>query len=85
MAGVVYILCALMSFACFYMLRRGYLQNRFKLLFWSSLGFLGFALNNILLFVDQVIITDVDLSVLRTIPALIGVVTLLYGLITDTV
>ncbi len=85
MAGFVYILCATMSFACFYMLRRGYLQNRFKLLFWSSLGFLGFAMNNVLLFLDQVVIQDYDLSVVRTIPALIGVVTLLYGLISDTV
>lgn len=85
MAGFVYILCAIMSFACYYMLAQGYKKNRFKLLFWSSLGFLGFALNNILLFVDQVIITDYDLSVIRTVPALIGVVTLLYGLISDTV
>ena len=74
-----------MSFACFYMLRRGYQRNRFKLLFWSSIGFLGFAVNNILLFLDQVVIQEYDLSVVRTIPALIGVVTLLYGLISDTV
>jgi hypothetical protein len=67
------------------MLREGYKKNRFKLLFWSSLGFLGFALNNILLFLDQVVIANYDLSVIRTVPALIGVVTLLYGLISDTV
>ncbi len=85
MAGFVYILCAFMSFACYYMLSSGYKRNRFKLLFWSSLGFLGFALNNVLLFVDQVIIIDYDLSVIRTIPALVGVVVLLYGLISDTV
>jgi len=85
MAGFVYMLCAAMSFACFFMLRRGYQRNRFKLLFWSSLGFLGFAFNNVLLFLDQVVIVQYDLSVVRTVPALIGVITLVYGLITDTV
>lgn len=86
MGGFVYILCMLLSLACALMLYRGFLQNKYRLLFWSSLGFLGFALNNLLLFLDLVVFADqYDLSVIRTIPALVGMVVLVYGLITDSV
>lgn len=85
MGGVVYILCMILSLACSVLLYRGYQQNRFHLLFWSSCGFLGFALNNFLLFIDMYLWPYNDLSVIRTIPALIGMIVLLYGLITETV
>lgn len=85
MAGIVYILCAVLSFTCSIMLYRGFRQNRFRLLFWSSLGFLGFGLNNVLLFMDMMVVSNIDLSVVRTIPALVGMMTLVYGLISDTV
>jgi hypothetical protein len=85
MAGVVYILCAILSFACAYLLYRGYRENQFRLLFWSSLGFLGFALNNVLLHIDSITGQTLDLSVIRLIPALLGMITLLYGLISETV
>ena len=85
MAVIVYIACAILSLACAFLLYRGYKENRFKLLFWSSLGFFGFALNNTLLLMDQIIGPEYDLSVIRTIPAFIGMITLLYGLISETV
>lgn len=86
MGGIVYILCMLLSLACALLLFKGYKQNQFRLLFWSSLGFFGFALNNLLLFVDLIVFQEsYDLSVIRTIPALMGMVTLVYGLITDAV
>lgn len=85
MGAAVYIACAILSFACAYLLYRGYAQNRFKLLFWASLGFFGFAVNNVLLFADHFVIHGHDLSVVRTIPAFVGMITLLYGLISDTV
>lgn len=86
MAAIVYILCGLLSFACAFLLYRGYRANQFRLLFWSSLGFLGFALNNLLLFVDSLYPVEVlDLSVVRLIPGLVGMIVLLYGLISETV
>lgn len=84
MAGAVYILCAVMSLTCSILLIKGYSQNKFRLLFWSSIGFLGFALNNILLFVDLILIPGYDLTVLRTLPALAGMILLIHGLITDS-
>ncbi len=85
MAAVVYITCAILSFACAYLLYRGYSENKFRMLFWASLGFLGFAMNNVLLFLDQYVIHGHDLSVIRTIPAFIGMITLIYGLVSETV
>lgn len=79
-AGVVYILCALTSLACAILLWRGYRRNHMRLLFWSSLCFLGLALNNVLLYIDVKVLPEIDLSIVRTIPALIGVCCLIYGL-----
>jgi len=83
MAAAVFIACALTSALCVVLLVRGYLATRSRLLLWSSLGFLGLALNNILLVVDRVLFPDIDLSLLRTLPALIGVAILLFGCIWD--
>ena len=84
MSVAVYILCALTSLACALMLLRSYLRNRTKLLLWSSLCFIGLAINNILLFVDLVMVPAVDLSLWRHLATLGGLALLLYGLIWDT-
>lgn len=82
MAMIVYALCALTSLACAVLLFRGYRQSRARLLLWSALCFAGLFLNNALLIVDARTPT-MDLSVWRTLPALAGVVLLIYGLVWD--
>ena len=77
----VYILCALTSLACAGLLARAYSATRVRLLLWCLMCFAGLALNNVLLFVDKVVITDTDLSVWRGLPALAGVAALIYGLV----
>ena len=84
MANVVYILCAATSIICAVLLLRGYFRSGQRLLFWSGWAFVGMALNNVLLIVDIRIIPDVDISMWRSVPALIGVALLLYGLIWET-
>lgn len=81
MAIIVYVLCALTSLACAALLLRGYRQSRVRLLFWSGWCFVGLFLNNVLLIIDVRIIPQLDLSLIRLIPALIGVGLLLYGLV----
>lgn len=81
MAEVVYLLCAVTSIACAILLYRGYLQTRTRLLFWSSLCFAGLALNNVLLFVDLVVVPATDLSNLRGLVALAAMMILLFGLV----
>ncbi len=85
MVEIVYILCALTSTACAILLFKGYLRGKTKLLLWSCLCFVGLALNNILLFIDLVVIPEIDLSVIRSVSSVIGLSLLLYGLIWETV
>jgi hypothetical protein len=80
-ATAVYILSALISLACAVLLLRSYVQARTGLLLWAAVCFLGLTLNNTLLFVDKVVVTDVDLSLWRTIPALAGMLALVVGLL----
>jgi hydrogenase/urease accessory protein HupE len=81
MADLAYILCALTSIVCAVLLLRGYKQSGLRLLFWSGLCFVGLALNNILLIVDIRVLPDVDLSNIRSLPALGGLLLLIFGLI----
>ena len=81
MAPAVHILCALTSIACAVLLIRGYLTNRVRLLLWSSFCFVGLALNNVMLVVDEIVFPDVDLSIPRALPALLGLMALIYGLV----
>jgi hypothetical protein len=84
MAEVVYLLCALTSLACAGLLLRSYWHSRLQLTFWTSVGFALLAANNVLLFVDLVIVPRaLDLSVLRNSFALGGVLVLLHALVRE--
>ena len=83
-AIIVYVLCAVTSGLCAVLLLRGYAKSRARLLFWSGLCFAGLALNNLLLVIDVRVVPELDLSLWRTIPALIGVSLLVYGLVWET-
>jgi hypothetical protein len=84
MAEAVYLLCALTSIACALLLFRGFRSSRARLLFWSSLCFVGLALSNILLFVDVAVATDLDLSLWRSVLALAGIIVLLFGFVWES-
>ena len=81
MDTVVYALCAVTSLLCVVLLARAYAAARVGLLLWTLLAFIGLALNNLVLFVDKVIVTDTDLSLWRSLPALVGIGALVFGLI----
>jgi hypothetical protein len=83
-AGFVYLLCAATSLACAVLLLRAYRNSGVRLLFWSGLCFVGLTLNNALLFVDMKVLPDVNLSIVRAVPAFVGLLLLIYGLINDT-
>lgn len=84
MAEAVYALCALTSILCAVLLGRAYGRTRTHLLLWSTLCFVGLAINNVLLFVDLVMLPDVDLRLVRIGSALIAVGLLVYGLIQES-
>ena len=81
MRGTVYVLCALTSVIAAVLLLRGWVRSRSRLLLWSGLCFAFFFVNNALLVLDQRV--SQDLSVIRTLPSLVGMALLLYGLIWD--
>ena len=82
LASVVYLLCAVTSLGCAMLLLRAYQRTSTRLLLWSGLCFVGLFINNALLVLDHRIATD--LSVERTLPALVGVALLVYGLVWDS-
>jgi len=83
-ADIVYVLCALTSLAVALLMLRGYKQSGVRLLLWVGLCFVGMFLNNVILIVDVNIGPQVDLSIWRSIPTLIGLAVLLYGLIWES-
>jgi hypothetical protein len=80
MIAVLHVLCALTSLLCAVLLIRGFLRTRSRLLLWSGLCFCGMALQNAMLVVDRAT-PAIDLSLARSLPALLGVLLLLYGLV----
>ena len=81
MAEAVYILCALTSGASAGLLIVKYRKRRIPLLLWTAICFSAFALNNVLLFIDLIIVPDIDLVTLRTSVMLAGFLALLYGMV----
>ena len=84
MPGGVYILCAVTSCLCAILLLRGYRRSGVSMLFWSSLCFFGLAIDNVLLYVDVVIIPEIDIAIWRRIPGLLALMALIYGLVWDS-
>lgn len=81
MAVTIYLLCTLTSLACAWLLLVSYRRTGHRLLFWSSLCFVGMTINNVLLTLDKVVFPQVDLLPWRLAAALAAVALLLFGLI----
>jgi hypothetical protein len=81
MAATIYSLCALTATLCTFLLFQAYGRSSYRLLFWSGLCFAGLTLNNLLLVIDKLLVPDVDLSLWRTLTALLAMTVLLWGLI----
>lgn len=77
----VYVLCVLASLACTLLLLRGYAKSGVRLLMWGGLCFVGLTANNVLLFVDLVVVPDVDLRLWRLGASLGAILVLLYGFV----
>ena len=85
MPELVYVLCALTSVLCAGLLLRSYFSNKSRLLLWSTLCFVGLAINNILLFVDLVLTgPDLDLRFFRSGSALVATALLTIGLVWES-
>jgi hypothetical protein len=81
LAPSVYLLCLLSSAICAWLLARRYARTQTRLLLWSALCFGLLALNNLLVVIDLMVVTTVDLSLARLLASLSGILILLYGFI----
>ncbi len=81
MAQIAYAIGVLTSIFCAFLLIRSYLRQRTPLLLWCSLCFAGLALNNVLLFTDLFLVTEVSLELSRSLTALVSLTLMLIGLI----
>jgi len=84
MGPAVYILGTLTTLACAVLLLRAFADTRKRLLLWSGLCFVGLTIANAMRFVDLVMLPQVDLFLWRLVPAAIGMLLLLFGLIWDS-
>jgi hypothetical protein len=81
MASLVYVLTTLISGLCAWLLLRGAARGGGRLLFWSGVCFVGLTADNALLFIDVVVFPDVSLAAWRGLPALVGLLALIYALV----
>lgn len=79
--AVVYFLCFVTSGLCAYLLVTAFVRRRDKLLLWSALCFCLLALNNLLVFLDIIVLPEIDLTLWRSLSSLTAVAVLLYGFI----
>lgn len=81
LAPTVYLLCLASSSACAWLLARRYLRTQSRLLLWSAICFFLLAINNLLVVLDLLVISSVDLSIARLLASLAAALILLYGFI----
>ena len=80
-AKTIYALCAATSLITAVLLLRQHRRRPSPLLFWSVIGFLGLAANNVLVYIDLGLFPSIDLAVTRTLAGAAGMLALLYGFI----
>lgn len=81
LAEAIYLLSAATCLVAAAMLLRQYLRRRGALLLWSFAAFVGLSINNVLVYVDLVLVSDVDLAAVRATLGAFSMAILLYGLI----
>ena len=81
MEPVVYLSGAITTTLCAVLLLQGYRRGRTRLLLWSGMCFAVLALSNTIVFLDRVIVPEVDLYLWRIATAAVAMALLLFGLI----
>ncbi len=83
MESIVYLLCAATALLCTVLLLRSYHRSGVRLLLWCGVCFAILTLNNVILFVDMIIVPTVDLSLWRALSSATAAIALVAGLILD--
>ena len=83
-AKTIYLLCAATSLLVAMMLMRQYVKSHTRLVLWSVISFAGLAINSVLVYVDLIMYTGVDLSLYRSAAGAAAMAVMVYGLIWET-
>ena len=83
-AKAIYLLCAITSLLVALVLLRQYLKSRTPLLMWCLISFAVLAVNNVLVYVDLVMYTGVDLSLYRSAAGAASMSIMLVGLVWES-
>lgn len=78
---LIYSLCLAASGGCAGLLGRAYLRTQIRLLLWTAISFCFFALNNLVLVLDMLVLPDLDLWLWRQVTAGAGLAVLLFGFV----
>jgi hypothetical protein len=81
LAPAVYLLCLASSAVCAGLLARNYARSQTRLLLWAAICFALLAFNNLLVVLDLMVITFVDLAIVRLFASLAAALLLLYAFI----
>jgi hypothetical protein len=81
MEPIVYAAGAVTTLVCAILLLQAYRRVRRRLLLWSGLCFAVLTFSNSLVFVDLIVLPEVDIYVYRLLTAVVAMALLLYGLI----
>lgn len=81
--AVIYLLCAVTSAVCAWLLLRSWRQTGTRLLLWSALCFVGLMLNSALVVFDVLVFPNFNLVPLRQAASLSAVAILLFGFVWD--
>lgn len=82
--ALIYCLCLAASFGCAGLLWRAYVLNRSRLLFWTSVSFCFFALNNLVLVADLLVFPAADLWIWRQTATAVALCVLIFGFVWQT-
>lgn len=77
----IYLLCIATSALCAWLLIAAFLRTRQGLLLWSAVCFCLLTVNNLLVFVDLILLPQIDLSLERSLTLLVAGGVMLYGFI----
>ena len=83
-ASLVYLLCFATCAACAVLLARSWWRTHTRLLLWTAWSFGFLALNNALVVVDLIFLRDVDLSLYRSLAALVAGLILVIGFVWES-
>jgi hypothetical protein len=79
--ALIYGLCLVASASCAGLLGRAYVRTRTRLLLWTAVSFCFFALNNLFLVIDMLVLPEWDLWVWRQAAAGAGLGVLVFGFV----